>query len=135
MLEPMNRTDASRRPLRVARPDGAVIAAEVIGPARHPVVLLVAGGESSMDWWRPEFCDLIVDRGLCVVRYDQRGMGETTLGPPGTRGDGLSVAVDDAIAVLDAAGASDAHWVGFSAGGWVAQLAALDHADRVRALT
>ncbi len=69
------------------------------------------------------------------MRYDQRGMGETTLGPPGTRRDGLPVAVDDAIAVLDAAGAGDAHWVGFSAGGWVAQLAALDHPDRVRALT
>ena len=126
---------AEVRSLRVARPDGAVIAAEVIGSTEHPVVLLVAGGESSMDWWRPEFCDLIAGRGLCVVRYDQRGMGETTLGPPGTRRDGLPVAVDDALAVLDAVGASDAHWVGFSAGGWVAQLAALDHPDRVRALT
>ena len=126
---------ADVRALRVARPDGAEIAAEVIGSPQHPVVLLVAGGESSMDWWRPEFCDLIADRGFCVVRYDQRGMGETTLGPPGTRRDGLPVAVEDALAVLDAAGAADAHWVGFSAGGWVAQLAALDHPDRVRALT
>lgn len=121
--------------LRIPRPDGAVIAAELIGSPRHPLVLLVAGGESSMDWWRPEFCDLLVARGLRVARYDQRGMGETALGPPGTRRDGLTVAVGDALAVLDAAGARDAHWVGFSAGGWVCQLAALDHADRVRALT
>ena len=88
-----------------------------------------------MDWWRPEFCDLIADRGRCVLRYDQRGMGQTVLGPPGTRRDGLSVAVGDALAVLDAVGARDAHWLGFSAGGWVAQLATLDHPDRVRALT
>lgn len=121
--------------VRIPRPDGAVIAAELIGSPRHPLVLLVAGGESSMDWWRPEFCDLLVARGLRVARYDQRGMGETTLGPPGTRRDGLTVAVGDALAVLDAAGARDAHWVGFSAGGWVCQLAALDHAGRVRALT
>lgn len=121
--------------LRVPRPDGAEIAAELVGPARHPLVLLVAGGGTSMDWWRPEFCDLIVDRGLRVARYDQRGMGQTTLGPPGTRRDGLAVAVGDALAVLDAAGATDAHWVGFSGGGWVCQLAALDHPDRVRALT
>ena len=121
--------------LRIPRPDGAVIAAELIGSPRHPLVLLVAGGESSMDWWRPEFCDLLVARGLRVARYDQRGMGETALGPPGTRRDGLTVAVGDALAVLDAAGARDAHWVGFSAGGWVCQLAALDHAERVRALT
>jgi pimeloyl-ACP methyl ester carboxylesterase len=123
------------RSLRVPCPDGAVIAAEVIGSTEHPAVLLVAGGESSMDWWRPEFCELIARRGLCVMRYDQRGMGETTLGPPGTRRDGLSVAVHDAIAVLDAVGVRDANWVGFSAGGWVAQLAALDHPGRVRALT
>lgn len=135
MLERMEPTDASRRALRVPRPDGAVIAAEAIGSTGHPVVLLVAGAESSMDWWRPAFCALLVQRGLCVVRYDQRGTGETTLGPPGTRRDGLTVAVDDALAVLDAAGAADAHWVGFSAGGWIAQLAALDHSERVRALT
>ena len=129
----MSRADV--RALRVARPDGATIAAEVIGGPGHPVVLLVAGGESSMDWWRPEFCDLIAARGFRVLRYDQRGMGETTLGPPGTRRDGLPVAVDDALAVLDSVAAADAHWVGFSGGAWVAQLAALEHPDRVRALT
>ena len=69
----MSRADV--RALRVARPDGATIAAEVIGGPGHPVVLLVAGGESSMDWWRPEFCDLIAARGFRVLRYDQRGMG------------------------------------------------------------
>jgi pimeloyl-ACP methyl ester carboxylesterase len=135
MLEGMKQTDASSRVLRVTRPDGAEIAAEVIGSAGNPVVLLVAGADCSMDWWRPEFCELIASRGWRVVRYDQRGMGETTLGPRGSRRDGLPVAVDDGLAVLDAVGATDAHWVGFSAGGWVAQLAALDHPDRVRGLT
>ena len=129
----MSRAEA--RALRVGRPDGATIAAEVIGEPRHPVVLLVAGGESSMDWWRPEFCDLIVARGFRVVRHDQRGMGETTLGAPGSRRDGLPVAVGDALAVLDAVAAPDAYWVGFSAGAWIAQLVALDHPDRVRAIT
>ena len=137
MLEPMERTDAARRALRVARPDGAVIAAEVLGSMEHPLVLLVAGAESSMDWWRPELCELIAGRGFRVVRYDQRGVGATTLGPPGARRDGIPVAVDDALAVLDAAGAGAgaARWVGFSVGGWVAQLAALDHPDRVLSLT
>ncbi|MRG60254.1 alpha/beta fold hydrolase [Agromyces sp. CFH 90414] len=121
--------------LRIPRPDGAVIAAELIGSPGHPLVLLVAGGESSMDWWRPEFCDLLVARGLRVARYDQRGMGETILGPVHARRDGLAVALGDALAVLDAAGVREAHWVGFSAGAWVCQLAALDHAHRVRALT
>lgn len=121
--------------LRIARPDGAVLAAELVGSAADPLVLLVAGAESPMDWWRPEFCDLLVARGLRVARYDQRGVGETTLGPPGTRRDGLTVALADALAVIDAAGSARAHWVGFSAGGWVCQVAAIEHPARVRALT
>jgi pimeloyl-ACP methyl ester carboxylesterase len=126
---------AEVRSLRVARPDGAELAAEVIGSPEHPLVMLVAGADCAMDWWRPEFCAALVERGLRVVRYDQRGTGETTLGPVDARRSGLQVAADDALAVLEAAGASDAHWVGMSAGGWVAQVIALDHPERVRALT
>ena len=120
--------------LRVERSDGAVLAVEVIGPEGHPLVLLNAGADCSMDWWRPEFCAAIVDRGFRVIRYDQRGTGQTTPGPRGGRLGGLGTLVGDALAVLDAVHADEAHWVGFSSGGWVAQLAALDHPDRVRAL-
>jgi pimeloyl-ACP methyl ester carboxylesterase len=142
--ERMTRSDVRR--MRVSRPDGAELAVEVIGEAEHPLVLLVAGADCSMDWWRPEFCAELVALGLRVIRYDQRGTGETTLGPPGGRREGLPTALGDALAVLDAAQAvelddvapdpaRDAHWVAFSAGGWVAQLAALDDPDRVRSLT
>ncbi|WP_308798951.1 alpha/beta fold hydrolase [Agromyces silvae] len=129
----MSRAEVRR--FRVARPDGAELAAEVIGSPRHPVVLLVAGGDCAMDWWRPEFCEAIAAHGLRVIRYDQRGTGETALGPPERRRAGAQVAVDDALALLDAVDAPAGHWVGFSAGGWIAQLAALDHPARVRALT
>ena len=42
--------------------------------------------------------------------------------------------VANANAVLDHFSLRTAHWVGFSQGGWVSQLAALDHPDRVRSL-
>lgn len=130
--------DATNRPveqLRVDRSDGAVLAAEVIGEARHPPVLLNAGADCSRDWWPPEFCAMLAGRGFRVIRYDQRGTGQTIPGRRGGRLGGLGALVDDALAVLDAARGGDAHWVGFSSGGWVAQLAALDHPDRVRTLT
>lgn len=129
----MEGTDVRR--LRVARPDGAEVVGEVIGQSTHPLVVLIGGAGCAMDWWRPEFCRQLASRGRRVLRFDQRGTGETTLGQPGRRRDGLPTAVEDVIALLDSAGADDAHWVGFSSGGWVAQLAALDHPDRVSALT
>lgn len=43
--------------------------------------------------------------------------------------------VADAAGVLDAHGLAVAHVVGFGTGGWIAQLLALDHPDRVAGLT
>ncbi|MEU6754774.1 alpha/beta hydrolase, partial [Spirillospora sp. NPDC046719] len=43
--------------------------------------------------------------------------------------------VADAAGVLDAHGLAAAHVVGFGTGGWIAQLLALDHPDRVAGLT
>lgn len=125
---------AEVRSIRVRRPDGAEIAAEVIGSPEHPLVMLVTGADCAMDWWRPGFCAALAERGWRVARYDQRGTGETTLGPLDSRRSGLRVAIGDALAVSEAAGASEAHWVGMSAGGWVAQVIALDHPHRVRGL-
>lgn len=126
---------AEVRSIRVSRPDGAELAVEVIGAPEHPLVMLVAGADCAMDWWRPEFCAALAKRGWRVARYDQRGTGETSLGPLESRRSGLPVAVGDALAVLEATGASEAHWVGMSAGGWVSQVIALDHPERVRGLT
>ncbi len=99
------------------------------------MVLLNAGAACPMDWWRPEFCAALAGRGVRVIRYDQRETGESTLDPVGEPRHGLPTLVGDAVAILDALDVDEAHWVGFSVGGWIAQLAALDHPERVRALT
>ena len=109
--------------------------AEAFGDPADPAVLLVAGTGCSMDWWRDAFCRALSARGCFVVRYDLRDTGRSVADPPGEPAYGLRDLVDDAVGVLDAHGVHAAHWAGFSMGAWIAQLAALDHADRVNGLT
>lgn len=114
-----------------------------VGPARLDVepygagepLLLLAGTSCSVDWWRPELCEALAAHGLLVIRYDQRHTGRSTSDPPGQPSYGLPDLVSDAVRLLDALDVGGAHWVGFSQSGCVAQLAALDHPDRVRSLT
>lgn len=114
---------------------GGHVVVDEAGDPGGPVVLLVAGTGCSMDLWRPDLRDALVAAGHRVVRFDQRDTGEASADPAGSPTYGLPDLVDDALAVLDALGVEAAHWVGFSQGGWVAQLAAVHHAERVRSLT
>jgi pimeloyl-ACP methyl ester carboxylesterase len=69
-----------------------------------------------------------------VLRYDHRDTGRSVTYPPGRPGYTSADLVADAAGVLDAYGIAAAHVVGVSAGGAMAQLLALDVADRVRSL-
>lgn len=109
--------------------------AETFGDPADAAVLLVAGTGCSMDWWRDTFCHDLADHGCFVVRYDLRDTGQSVTDPPGEPAYGLRDLVDDAVGVLDAHRIDAAHWAGFSMGGWIAQLAALDHPERVNGLT
>jgi 3-oxoadipate enol-lactonase len=67
-----------------------------------------------------------------VIALDNRGAGRSDK-PPG--GYDLAQMADDAVAVLDSVGVDDAHVVGASMGGAIAQLLTVMHPDRVRSLT
>ncbi|HET8961579.1 alpha/beta hydrolase [Nocardioides sp.] len=106
----------------------ARLAYDVAGPDRpvHDLLLLHAGVTDRRSW--QPLVDSLADRHRCV-RYDARGYGETTYEPEV----GWSP-VEDAVAVLDAAGVDSAVVVAGSMGGAVALDLALAHPDRVRAL-
>src|SRR3954469_23446012 len=94
-----------------------------------PTLLLIMGlGLSGGAWWRS--VPTLAKR-FRVITYDNRGTGgSTALTYPYT----TEAMADDALAVLESAGAEHAHVYGMSLGGMVAQQLALRHPKRVHGL-
>jgi len=117
---------------RIFMINGAASCVQVQGGVDDPAVLLVG---SSMSSWPDELCDRLVAGGRRVIRYDVRDTGRSESYPPGEPGYSLADLADDAVGVLDATAAERAHVAGMSTGGWIAQLLALSHPERVATLT
>lgn len=121
---------------------------ELLGAAGDPVVVLIAGLGRQLIGWDDDFCALIVAEGFRVLRFDNRDAGRSTsmAAGPGPdlgairRGDRDAVAytlddmAGDTAGLLGALGIGDAHVVGTSMGGMIAQALAIGHPARVRSL-
>jgi pimeloyl-ACP methyl ester carboxylesterase len=108
---------------------------ESFGDAGNPAVLLMAGATVSMLYWDDAFCQQLTDKGLLVIRYDNRDTGQSTTYEPGTTPYDIVDLVEDSMAILDAYDIPKAHLVGMSLGGLLAQIAALKYPRRVQTLT
>ncbi|MFI5043960.1 MAG: alpha/beta fold hydrolase [Acidimicrobiales bacterium] len=125
---------------------------ERFGDPERPTVLLVCGLGSQCTNFDVELCELIVERGFGVVRFDNRDCGLSThfdavavdvlstlaaavSGEPVSSPFTLSDMAADAVGLLDALGVESAHVVGTSMGGMIAQAIAIEHPERVRSLT
>lgn len=120
---------------QLVRVGGVELCIQTFGRIDHPPILLIAGNQSSMDWWEDGFCERLAATGRRVVRYDSRDTGRSTrfpVGRPGYAGDAL---VHDAVGVLDGLRLADAHIVGISSGGGIAQYLGVWNPDRVASLT
>ena len=113
---------------------GLNIAYQVVegGPAE---LLMIPGWVShlSLDWEEPywvRWCERMTAFAR-LIRFDKRGTGLSDR-PPGVQS--LEERMDDARAVLDAAGVERAHALGWSEGGPLAILLAAQHPERVLSL-
>jgi pimeloyl-ACP methyl ester carboxylesterase len=96
--------------------------------AGPPLILIQGIGLAR--WGFGPSVDLLADR-FEVIVYDNRGIGESDA-PPGSYS--IPMLAEDALQVLDEAGASSAHVLGASLGGMVAQQLAVEHPERVERL-
>jgi pimeloyl-ACP methyl ester carboxylesterase len=118
-----------------ARANGIELEYETIlapgGDGHAPPLLLLMGLGSQMIVWPDELCRLLAAQGFRVIRYDNRDVGLSTKPDAFYSLDDMA---DDAAGLLDALDLPDAHVVGASMGGYIAQLVALRHPRRVRSL-
>jgi pimeloyl-ACP methyl ester carboxylesterase len=124
----------TRTAIDVATND-VVLAVEAFGDPLDPPVVLVMGATASMMWWPESFCASIADHGHYVVRYDHRDTGRSTTGAPGTVDYTVEDLAADLVGIMDALELDSAHLVGMSLGGYISQIVAVTHPDRVRTLT
>lgn len=129
------------------------LAYDTHGDAALPPVLLIMGLGAQLVAWDDDFIELLLRRGLYVIRFDNRDVGESThldhlaqipfLDAMMRLGAGESVPAPyslsdmagDTLGLLDALQLRSAHVVGLSMGGMIAQELALLAPDRVRSLT
>jgi pimeloyl-ACP methyl ester carboxylesterase len=119
----------------------------------RPAVLLIMGLGMQLVAWPPDMVQALIDAGYRVIRHDNRDVGLSqrmeSLGKPNLIWAGLQHKLGfaprppytladmaaDALGVLDALGVKQAHVVGMSMGGMIAQRLALAAPNRVLSLT
>jgi pimeloyl-ACP methyl ester carboxylesterase len=136
-------------PVERARANGIEIAYEAVGDSSDPPLLLIHGLSRQLIDWRDEFLAALAERGLWVIRFDNRDTGESTHlhdagranvealfgGDTSSAHYTLSDMAADTAGLLDALGLESAHVAGVSLGGMIGQTLAIEHPDRVRSLT
>ena len=140
------------QPVSVAPLNGIDIAYKSVGNLEHPPVLMVMGLTASHRLWGEDVINGLVEAGYRVILFDNRDTGDSAfldeLGTPVLWWEMLKSAVGfsvtapyslqdmaaDGIAVMDQLNVDQAHIVGASMGGMIAQVIAADYPERALSL-
>ena len=135
-----------------AQANGLQIEYESFGREGDPALVLIHGLGCQLIYWPVDFCEALAAEGFRVIRFDNRDIGLSSkldhlgippvvrlalrsgIGRPGQAPYGLEDMADDTFGLMDALGVDDAHVVGISMGGLIAQVMALRRPERVRSL-
>jgi pimeloyl-ACP methyl ester carboxylesterase len=137
---------------RTIEANGVALCCDTFGDRSRPPLVLIMGLGAQMISWDDAFCAGLADRGLYVVRFDNRDVGKSTwlgqLEVPNIAAlmaraaVGLRVSVpytlkdmaQDTLALCDAFGLDRVSVMGASMGGAIAQEIAIGHPERLSTL-
>jgi pimeloyl-ACP methyl ester carboxylesterase len=133
--------------------NGITLTYETQGDPTGPPVLLIMGLGLQLISWPEAFCQMLVEHGFFVIRFDNRDSGlsskmdhfgqpnlllsavKNVLRLPLSSGYTLHDMAKDAVGLLDGLAIGKAHIVGVSMGGMIAQIVAANYPDRTYSLT
>ncbi|MGD0452106.1 MAG: alpha/beta fold hydrolase [Solirubrobacteraceae bacterium] len=126
---------------------GITLCYETFGEPSDPTALLIMGLGTQMVAWQEDFCNALAERGLHVIRFDNRDIGRSThvSGRPPSTAQLLTRSgraarytlgdmADDVAGLLAELDLAPAHVIGASMGGMIAQTLAARHPQAVRSL-
>lgn len=135
---------------------GVELEYETFGSPDSTALVLIAGFGAQLLSWHSDLCQILADQGRYVIRFDNRDAGRSTMFEQyavdlhaiiaaASAGDldtvrasapySLQDMADDVVGLMDVLGLRQAHIVGASMGGMIAQLVAIRHPERTRTLT
>lgn len=133
--------------------NGLTFNVEERGPSDGPAIVLIMGFAGQMTLWPEPLLDELAGKGFRVIRFDNRDIGLSDevkptlklntrvaflrykLGQRFKANYTLYDMADDTVGILDALGIEQAHIVGASMGGMIAQIMAAKHSTRVASLS
>ncbi len=113
----------------------AVIFTERFGIVTDPAIILVMGATASMIRWPVALCTRIASHCFQVIRFDHRDTGQSTTAPFGAASYAVEDMAGDVLAIMEAYGLQQAHLVGMSLGGYISQMLAVEHPERISSVT
>ncbi|MFT2092395.1 alpha/beta fold hydrolase [Paraglaciecola sp. 2405UD69-4] len=140
-------------PERLISANGIEIAYDSYGNQEDPAIILIMGLATQMIFWESTFCEYLASNGYHVIRFDNRDVGKSTwfdgaaapshlallanivLGRPLHGPYSLDDMATDTLGLMDQLNIDQAHIVGASMGGMIAQTLAIKAPHRVKTLT
>lgn len=108
---------------------------ETFGDKNKPAVLLIMGACAQGIFWPDYYCNTLAQNGYFVIRYDNRDTGLSTSVDFNTNPYDMETLAKDAVHLLKNLNIENAHIIGTSMGGYIAQLIAAQQPDLVLSLT